>query len=397
MSTEMINECCICGGAVETKKILPFRNLIGSGVETWDMHIAICNECGFIFQQNPFTPEQLEDRYKNFSKYEFDSEDYVLDESADYKVRCLRQKNFIDEQLSSDGYNSVLEIGAASGYNLSLYSDKRRLGIEPSAKNCKLAKKFYGVDMFNGMWDRFRASSDQKFDLIFMSHVLEHIVNPMKFINECAALCNRYMFIEVPCLDVKFIDEPFGMFAEEHVNVFTVRGLWSLMHRAGFSPINYEIPFGLHQYLPAGWPAISTLWIKSNSPEVPSPLTNTAADVLKKYIVDNEKLLLEIDNKIKMIPRGEKLAVWGVGHHISMLLANTALVNKNIVRVYDSDRRKHHHKVCGVPVTAFDPEDISSGAVDSILITTYTAQCAIKKFIDRQNLACKVYTLYDLP
>ena len=102
MSTEIINECCICGGAVETKKILPFRDLIGSGVETWRMHIAICNECGFIFQQNPFTPKQLEDRYKNFSKYEFDSDDYILDESAAYKARCLRQKHFIDEQLAPE-------------------------------------------------------------------------------------------------------------------------------------------------------------------------------------------------------------------------------------------------------------------------------------------------------
>ena len=99
----MIKECCICGGAVETKKVLPFRDLIGAGVEIWNMHIGICPKCGFIFQQNPFTPEQLENRYKHMSKYEFDSDDYILDESADYKARCLRQKHFIDEQLAGTG------------------------------------------------------------------------------------------------------------------------------------------------------------------------------------------------------------------------------------------------------------------------------------------------------
>ena len=96
----MIKECCICGGAVETKKVLPFRDLIGAGVETWNMHIGLCKECGFIFQQNPLTAEQLENRYKNLSKYEFDSDDYILDESADYKARSLRQKHFIDEQFA---------------------------------------------------------------------------------------------------------------------------------------------------------------------------------------------------------------------------------------------------------------------------------------------------------
>ena len=251
--------------------------------------------------------------------------------------------------------------------------------------------------MFNGMFDRFRASNDRKFDLIFMSHVLEHIVNPMQFINECAALCNRYMFIEVPCLDLKFVDEPLGMFAEEHVNVFTVQGLWSLMHRAGFSPIAFEMPFGLHQYLPAGWPAISTIWRKGDPIEPVSSMIAGSADCLNKYLDVSEKLRRRIDDRIKKIDRQERLAVWGVGHHISMLLANTDLINKNIVRVYDSDRRKHHHKVCDVPVTAFSPDDISSGAVDAILITTYTAQRAIKNFIDRQNLRCKIFTLYDIP
>lgn len=60
----MIKECCICGGAVETKKILPFRDLIGTGVETWNMHIGICPKCGFIFNQTPLTAAQLESRYK---------------------------------------------------------------------------------------------------------------------------------------------------------------------------------------------------------------------------------------------------------------------------------------------------------------------------------------------
>lgn len=95
----MFETCCICGSEVETKKILPFRDLIGSGVETYNMHIARCDKCGFIFQQNPLTAEQLENRYKNESKYEFDSADNVFSESDDYVQRCHRQKHFIEENI----------------------------------------------------------------------------------------------------------------------------------------------------------------------------------------------------------------------------------------------------------------------------------------------------------
>lgn len=396
----MIETCCICGNKAETKKILSYRDLIGSGVEIYDMHIARCDNCGFIFQQNPLTAEQLENRYKNESKYEFDSADNIFAESDDYVKRCHRQKHFIEENINSaannavgGGVESILEIGAASGYNLSLYEGKRRLGIEPSALNCKLAKKNYGVDMFNGLWSEFLANnSSETFDLIFTSHVLEHIVNPMKFIEECATICNRYMFIEVPCFDIKFIDEPYGMFSDEHVNHFTIQSLWNLMDRAGFAPVEFEMIFGLENFVPAGCPAIATLWQKSG---IKKPIYNSGA-CLERYLSENEILLQKISEKIDCIPPAEKLALWGIGNNSSKLLANTNLAKKNIVRMYDSDKHKHGFKVMGIPITPFNAADVLSGAVDAILITTYTAQKAISRAIEKMNLPCKIYTLYDI-
>ena len=107
-------------------------------------------------------------------------------------------------------------------------------------------------------------------------------------------------------------------------------------------------------------------------------------------------LLKKIDEKIRKIPSREKLALWGIAHHVSMLLANTCLPEKNIVRVYDSDRHKHGIKVMGLPIQPFNIEDVLSGEVESILLTTYTAQKAISRAIDKMNLPCKVYKLYDI-
>ena len=99
----MIEKCCICGSDVKTEKILPYRDyLIGSGVEIYNMHLAHCNNCGFIFLKNPFTPEQLENRYKNESCAEFNSSNFVLNGNDDYIGRCHRQKHFIEENLASE-------------------------------------------------------------------------------------------------------------------------------------------------------------------------------------------------------------------------------------------------------------------------------------------------------
>lgn len=101
MEKNLITTCCICGNEVETKKILPYRNLIGSDTEFYKMNIAQCKSCGFIFQQNPLTSEQLENCYRNESKYEFDSENNVFNEYYNYSSYCNRQKHFIDENISN--------------------------------------------------------------------------------------------------------------------------------------------------------------------------------------------------------------------------------------------------------------------------------------------------------
>ena len=395
----MIKECCICKSKdVEKVLDIPFRDILGkpSG-QTWNPSIAICKQCGFIFQQNPFTEDELENRYKNLSKFEFDSKDYIPTGDDDYSKRCLRQKHFLQESIGD--FNSILEVGAASGYNLSLYrKEKIVYGVEPSNNNCKLAKRLYDVDMFNGMFADFIKSdkvADNGYDLIFTSMVLEHIVNPYEFISQCANICNKYFFVEVPAMDYKFVDEPFGMICEEHVNLFTFEGLNSLMNAAGFDLLNAEICFEPSTRLPAGYPSYQTVWIKTDKRTILKKYTQNSLLVFNAYIEANTIELHKVEDKINQIPDTEKLALWGAGHHLSMLLANTCLANKNIVRVFDSDLRKRGQKIMNCPIGPFNEDDVEAGQIDSILITTYVAQKAIMKFLSNERLQVKVYTLYD--
>lgn len=160
-----------------------------------------------------------------------------------------------------------------------------------------------------------------------LTDVLEHIVNPCDFIMECSELNNQYMFVEVPTFDYKFVDEPFGMFAEEHVNMFTLEGLQNLMKKCGYELINADMMFGLEQYLPAGWPAISTMWERKQEVKVHKPVRKSIT-VLDDYIAESQLELVRIQSIIQDIDINCKLAVWGIGHHASMILANTSLAEK---------------------------------------------------------------------
>lgn len=76
--------CNICGGAIKTFYKIKNIELIGMA-EEYVQEISLCVNCGFIFTQNPFEEEKLNNRYKNFSKFEFDNQSYILDEAVTYK------------------------------------------------------------------------------------------------------------------------------------------------------------------------------------------------------------------------------------------------------------------------------------------------------------------------
>ena len=137
-----------------------------------------------------------------------------------------------------------------------------------------------------------------------------------------------------------------------------------------------------------------TLWKKGGEDSLPLPDT-TSTERLHRYWTKCEERLAEINEKIERIPATERLALWGVGHHVSMLLANTCLREKNIVAILDSDERKTGIPIMGHPITPFSKVYMDQNDVDAILITTYTAQDAILRQLKTSGYQGKVYTLYQ--
>jgi hypothetical protein len=369
-------------------------------VNEYIQEISICPQCGFIFTANPFNEELLSNRYRHLSKFEFDSKNQVMEEDVSYKKRCYRQYSFIKNTVNN--ISSVFEVGSASGFNLSLYHNKGMYvyGIEPSERNVVSCKERYGIDLFNGMFQEYivSTSNTKKYDLIFLSHVLEHIINPYQFILELSKINNRYMFIEVPTFDYKFIDEPFGMFAEEHVNYFTFENLRYLMNCLDYHIVDANIYFSSNSDIPAGYPILSTIWEKKtitcNSLTSSKPPVVSSYELLINYLKKSEELQTRINTIIDDIEDDKKLAVWGTGHHTSRLLGMSNLCKKNIVKFYDSDLRKKNSSYFNRNISPFNPLDIMNGIVETILISTYVAQQAIIKNIEKSNSNCNYIKLY---
>lgn len=395
-----IKKCSICGKNIDIIYKIPFCGLIGMK-DYYEEKIGYCSNCSFLFNANPFSGDDLEKRYKYLSKYEFDEEKINFIEKQDYVIRSNIQKHFIEENCK-EKINSVFEIGAASGYNLSLYKKegKKVFGIEPSNYNKETSKKNYDIEIYADTFQNYLKEEkvQDKFDLIFLSHILEHIVNPMEFIEKVKKFANKYIFIDVPTFDYKFSDENFGMFSDEHVNYFTFASLQNLMYKSGFHLINARIEFYLNCYVAAGTPAIMTLWKidDENIKYEKKKIIDNTIDNVRRYIEDSENILNEIRKKIDEIKDDEKLAIWGAGNHTSRLLAMTNLKNKNIVRIYDSDVKKQGKEILNIKISNFKKEDIELGIVDKIIISSYSSEKAICNSIENIIPKNKIIKLYNL-
>jgi SAM-dependent methyltransferase len=88
---------------------------------------------------------------------------------------------------------TLLDIGCGEGSYLA--SMKRAgwdvYGVEPSAVACELARRKWGLEVFNGTIDE-ASFPDDKFDGITMHHVLEHTDNPSEVLVEIHHLKTRW-------------------------------------------------------------------------------------------------------------------------------------------------------------------------------------------------------------
>ena len=131
---------------------------------------GICSNCGLVMQTVSPTNNEL----INFYKQNFYFEDFKSPRKS--KVDSInRQIRLIKQEMESFP-NSVLEVSLMSIYNLLQFRKegaKILHGVEPSlVLNNKIKNKF-NIKIFNNLIEDF--SSKINYDLILMSHVLEHL------------------------------------------------------------------------------------------------------------------------------------------------------------------------------------------------------------------------------
>lgn len=187
-----------------------------------DRSLVSCNHCKMVFV-HPMPDEAVWNAY-NTGYFENAHGGITTDKlaiafhAAINLVRVLHVEAF--QKMHNITIRNVLEIGPGSGQFAAKWLSRHKetqtyFGIE-SDPVCHEKLTELGVRVSS---DHNALEPGQRFELVVISHVLEHTIDPGKFLKDCTRLLSPggILFIEVPCKDYehKEIDEPHLLFFDK--------------------------------------------------------------------------------------------------------------------------------------------------------------------------------------
>ncbi|MCL0079868.1 class I SAM-dependent methyltransferase [Dehalococcoidia bacterium] len=201
-----------------------------------------CENCQFNFKSHRPSPVELEQYYSSSqSPTHQEGENKLREREIKWKVKLLSQ------MVNLNRVQSLLDIGCDDG--LFLFTLKRNFphlevfGIEPSERRVRIAKEIYGLkNIRTGLFEN--TDIKRTFDLITAFHVLEHVHDPIKFLQKIKSVMNlqSLLCLQVPTVSHCRIDLPlgirfllYGYFLSEHLWFFTPKTLCRLLEQQEFS------------------------------------------------------------------------------------------------------------------------------------------------------------------
>lgn len=235
-----INKCKICqckdllslkSYRIPTKNFSDLKAAIGDRVV--DIRLVICRCCGFVFYDHILSPEEMERLY--ISEERGEREKKETPRAQELNKRALR---FMQNNVSLNS-GKIIDIGAG---DFSLLEGVGRMykQAELHAINVSYKEDFFeGIKVHHQMLENFQ--TDDFFDVIILSHIMEHIATFSDFLSALKRICHErtLLYVEVPYqLGVTLFLR--RNFHTQHINYFSPESLRYLFEENGFLLQNLE-------------------------------------------------------------------------------------------------------------------------------------------------------------
>lgn len=206
----------------------------------------LCKKCGLVFL--PRDSEKIYEYYKKDGYFKKSlnvaCKKQLISKSFLIKEAEGRVKNALGILSADIGGSRVLDVGCGYGEILYVLKNKYNCkvsGVEASSETAKHGSGVFSIQIQVGVLEEL--ALEGKPDIIWCSHVLEHVGDPGAFLRKTKTLLDKdgLLYLEVPN-----ILRPTGGFAldmflyAEHLQTFSAYNLYLILEKSGFNIVRYS-------------------------------------------------------------------------------------------------------------------------------------------------------------
>lgn len=226
--------CKVCG-SVKYNKIGEVK-----GIWKENKNAYQCEECFLYYIDSP-SEEEMYSLYKNEYHKSIKNKIFEIAKRKMRYARVLNQFNFIKNAVDCEN-KKVCEIGAFDGLLLNIFKNNNSevFGYEISDQAREYAENKYDIALKTDF-----LSDNQKYDIIVLSHVIEHFKEPKETLSKIKSMLNEngFIYIEVPnspmpnqCSKEMLI----RYLTTTHTVNFNMDNLKTFVENGGFKIIKYQ-------------------------------------------------------------------------------------------------------------------------------------------------------------
>lgn len=278
----------------------------------------------------------------------------------------------------------VVEIGCGEGHFVRGLAQAREagrfIGFDPNAS----PETGKGVEFHARLFDPLVDMSAFAPDAVVIRHVLEHLTEPAKLIEQLAWGAamqgpegkDCWLFAEVPCIDRVFETNRLADFFYEHVSHFTTESFRVLMSRAG------EVVALEHGYDGEVVYALVKLGVPAHVRERAEAATRFAA----RTVESRETIAQQLSG---LAASGKRVAIWGGTGKAAAFIHQFGADAKRFPLVVDSDPHKAGTYVPGTGQKIEFRDVLKASGVDVIVIPTQWRARDIIAEMSREGIAAQ--------
>jgi len=338
------------------------------------IRLAYCPQCALIYNVD-FDPDLTEysPAYENSLHFS-----PVFQEWAEQQAKRLIQRYQLREK-------NVIEIGCGQGDFLALMQrlgNNRVLGFDPSydpKKNTTAAKE-RKIEIVSEAYSE--AHRDYPVDFVCCRHVLEHIQNPLAFLEGVRGAVGKQgacaIYFEVP--NALYSLEQMGLWdiIYEHCSYFTSESLARLFSRAGFDPIEVDVDYG-NQFL--------TIEARPRQDHIGGTFESRwAVPNLSQLVRDFQRIYQKTvsswrDELSGLLRKNNRIVIWGAGSK-GVTFSNTLDISyQQIEYIVDINPRKSGKFIPGTGQKVVGPEFLREYQPHAVVIMNPIYQAEIRKAV----------------